>query len=361
MKVLISLGMGHSIIECLVGPLTRLEKVQEVLLVRTRPGPALPKVKYFCPPQFMSRLSVPATLYKLVILIYLSIFKKPDLIHSFLIFPHGILAFITGKITRKSISVTLNAGPVEFYGIGGSPLGIDYNQPLPRSGKIFLWMLTRCDNIMVINSSTKEFLISHGIGKNKISILPQPVNTEKFHPIQIPKEYEIISVGRLAPVKHVEVVLKALAIIKQDYPGIRAAVVGDGPSENFLKEIAAEMRIDENVKFLGFREDLPLYYNKAKIFILTSEREGGPLTLTEAMACGIPPVAAKCGIVPDIGIDGVNCIIVEGYNDADTFAEGIIKLLNDDALYSKLSDNAVQTAKKITVEDATQVWENVLK
>ncbi len=361
MKILVIMGFLDSLIDSLVRPITQLEIVQEVLVVRYWPSIVLPKTRYKCPPSFISRFPVLATFYKLFIMIYLSLINKPDFIHSFRLFPHGIMAFIGGKLIGRPVGVTLNAGAAELYGLSGNPLGIDYSQPIPKSGKFYLWMLKHCNAILVLNSSTKKFLTIHGISEGKVFILPQPVNIDKYKPMSIPKRYDVISVGRLIPVKHNEVLLKAIAIVKQSRLDIKVGIVGDGSSRGFLEELAVELNISNNVEFLGFSEDTPYYYNSAKVFALTSEREGGPLTFTEAMACGIPPIASQCGIVTDVGKDGENCIIIKDLSDVDAFAHAIIRLSEDNELYEKLSRNAFKTSRSITIERAMQVWEKIFE
>ncbi|MFC1952568.1 glycosyltransferase [Chloroflexota bacterium] len=360
MKILIEMGLGDSLIDCLVRPLIRLEYVHEVLIVQNWTGPSLPKVQYYCPPRFITRLPTHATLYKMFILIYLALFKRPDFIHSFILFPHGIMAFIAGKLSGKSVGITLNAGPSELYGVGGVT-GVNYTLPLPWFGKIFLWILKHCDTIVAINSFTKEFLVSHGVNIGRIHIMPQPVDTDRFQPMDIPKKYDVISVGRLAPVKHTEVLLEATAMARQLYPGIRVGIVGDGPSRTLLEKLAEELGISDNVEFVGYKENVEYYYNSAKVFVLTSEREAGPLALTEAMACGIQVISSKCGIVPDIGQDGFNCVIIENYNNSTAFSEAIVSLLNDKELYYKLSENALQTARNITIDSATDTWKSIFE
>lgn len=189
MKILIVIGLNNSLIECLVGPLSHMKDIQEIMLVRSQPGVNLPGVRYYCPPGAVARYPIFATICKFGIALYLTLVKRPSLIHSFLIFPSGLIAFAVATLSGIPCSLTLNAGPVELYGIGGSPLGIDYNRPLPWSGRLFLWILKHARTVIVLNSATRDFLFDHGINKERIHILPQPVSPEKFHPLNTMKKY----------------------------------------------------------------------------------------------------------------------------------------------------------------------------
>jgi glycosyltransferase involved in cell wall biosynthesis len=361
MKVLVQVGnLRSGLINHLMRPLVQAENVREISLVCRNPGPAIPKLKYHCPPRFISRFAPAAVACEFFILLYISVFKKPSCILGFLLFPHGLMAFMAAKLARRPVGIALIAGQVELYAIG-SPLGVEFTKPPPLPGKIFLKIMKRCDVIMVTNSSSQEFLLSQGMDKGKIHILPQPVARDRYYPMDIPKKYDAISVGRLAPVKHVEIFLKAISEVKKEYEGIKACIVGNGPSRAYLERLAIDLGLARCVEFAGFKEDVTRYYNSARIFVMTSEREGGPFTLMEAMACAIPAVTSRCGVVSDIGQDGSNCIIIENYNDSAAFAEAIVRLLKDEDLCHRLAQNALETASSISMEKATQAWNTILR
>jgi len=360
MKILIHMKLGDSSLDSHIRPITELDYIDRIIIVRDYPGPIMIKVEYHCPPSIVSRFSILAALYKFFILLYFSIVNRPDLIHAYMLFPHGVLAFVVAKLTRRPISISLISGPVQFYSIG-SPLGIKYNLSIPWFGRVFLKILKHCDIITTTGSYTSNFLISHGISKNRIHILPHSVSELKHKPIDIPKIYDVISVGRLSPVKHIEVLLRAISKVKERHQDIRAGIVGDGPCSASLKELSTELDINDNVEFLGFNEDVTYYYNSSRIFILTSEREGFPFSLVEAMMCGLPSIVSNCGDIIDKVKVGYNAIIVQHYDDVEGFADSVIRLLEDKELYHRLSHNALKTVKELSVEVVTQEWNKIFR
>ena len=126
MKVLVQVGnLGSSIIDHRVRPITQAANVNQVLLVCRRPGPEIPKLEYHCPPRLVSRLAPVAIVHEFFTLLRLSVFRRPNCILGHLLFPHGLMAFVVGKLTRRRIILSLIAGPIELYALG-SPLGVEF-------------------------------------------------------------------------------------------------------------------------------------------------------------------------------------------------------------------------------------------
>ena len=360
MKILVNMKLGNGPLEYHIRPITQLEGVEEIFIVRDYPGPDLPKVTYHCPPRRISKLAIFATVYKLFTLIYLSLFRKPDLVHAYLLFPHGVLAYMSAKLTGRPVGISLLAGPVELHAIG-SPLGVKFTDPLPWFGKVFVNILKNCNVVTTTGSYTRDFLTSKGISQNRIHVLPHSVSELMFHPTDTPKDYDIISVGRLAQVKHVEVVLRAISIISERYKKVKASIVGDGPCRTYLEKLVVELGISDNVEFSGFRKNVADYYNAGRVFVLTSEREGFPFSFVEAMRCGIPSVVSNCGDIIDIARDGLNAIVIQNYDDIEGFADAILRLLEDKELHHRLSRNALETVKELSVESIAREWGKLLK
>jgi glycosyltransferase involved in cell wall biosynthesis len=361
MKVLVQVGnLGSSIIERLIRPIAGVKKVKKIVVISRRPGPKIPKVEYCSPPKFISRSAPLAIIYEFFTLLYLSISKRPGFILGYLLFPHGLMAFIVAKLTRRPVIVSLIAGPVELYAVG-SPLGIEFTKPLPRLGRILLRVLKRADAVVTTGSFTKSFLISRGVEESKIYPLigVSPPVDPRLHPAKTPKLYDIVLIARLAPVKRIEVLLHTTSIVREKYENIKVCIVGDGPCRGELEALADELGLNDNVDFAGFQRDVAYYYNSARIFVLTSEREGFPTVFLEAMKCGLPCIVSNCGDITDIAQDGSNSLVIQKYDDHEGFARAIIRLLEDKELYRKLARNALETTKALPVEKAAQAWQSL--
>jgi glycosyltransferase involved in cell wall biosynthesis len=295
-------------------------------------------------------------------MIYLSIHEKPAFIQGYLLFPHALMAFFVGKLTCRKIGISLLAGPVELYAIG-SPIGAySYCNSLPNlntKAKMFSYVLTKSDFITVTGSYTKDFLISIGIDENKIFVLPHVIDN-RFESKDVDKEYDLIYVGRLAKVKHVDILLKAVQLAKNEYPDINAVIVGDGECRSALENISNNLGLSENIYFAGYQTNVWDWYNKAKISVLTSEREGFPYSVVESLSCGLPVISSDCGDVNDLIKTGYNGFVVKRYADYESFAFNISNILRNKAMLKIYSNNGIKSTKCIHAKNISLTWKYII-
>jgi glycosyltransferase involved in cell wall biosynthesis len=169
------------------------------------------------------------------------------------------------------------------------------------------------------------------------------------------KKYDVLFVGRLTKAKGVDILLKAINILKEKYQKeIKAAIVGKGYLEEELKELVMELGIEKEVEFLGVRRDIEKLMKSTKLFVLPSRWEGLPLTVLEAMSSGAGIIAAKVGGIPEV-IEHKKEGILISPDDPEALAGAIAKLLKDRELRVKLSINAYQKVKeKYSIEVYTK-------
>ncbi|MFW5895307.1 MAG: glycosyltransferase [archaeon] len=342
-------------------PITLLESVEEIMVVRDTEGIKSNKITYYCPPVWTLKIPPLAFIYKFILMMYLSISKNPSFIYGYLLFPHASLAFLVGKLTNKKVGISLIAGPVELFSSGSPIDDYSYCDPLPKlnlRAKIFAWILRSSDLVTVTGSYTKDFLTSIGINKEKIFILYHTVD-ERFKDEDTEKEYDIVYVGRLGKVKHVSTIIKSVKIIKKRISNLRVAIVGDGNCKFELKSLSKKLGVDKNVDFVGYQKNVEDWYNKSKIFVLTSEREGFPYTVIESLKCGVPVITSDCGDVCDLIEDGYNGFFIDNYYDYEAFADKIIEILENDKLLERLSDNSLESIDNINPDNLSIVWKDI--
>jgi glycosyltransferase involved in cell wall biosynthesis len=134
-------------------------------------------------------------------------------------------------------------------------------------------------------------------------------------------------VGRLVPIKGVDVFLTAASIVGRLRRDAVFVVVGDGESRLVLEAQVRSLGMSEAVRFLGWRADLPSLYASLDVVVLTSHNEGTPLSLMEALATGRPVVATAVGGVPDM-ISSAECGLLVPDGDAEAVAEAILGVIN---------------------------------
>jgi glycosyltransferase involved in cell wall biosynthesis len=130
---------------------------------------------------------------------------------------------------------------------------------------------------------------------------------------QPPPERYVLFAGRLHHVKGVDLLLHAWNIVARDYPDTELYIVGDGPENQSLREMTFSLGLSDRVCFLGRKgqTELPALYRNAEVVILPSRREGLPLSILEASACGAICIGTKIPGIPEILTDGVDGYLCE--------------------------------------------------
>jgi len=215
------------------------------------------------------------------------------------------------------------------------------------------------DRVICASQGEKEMLLSvYGVSAQRVSVVPCGVDTERFRPLDRsrvrrrlgipPKERVILFVGRIEPLKGIDVLLRAVSHLDGEF---RALVIGgDGKDldrKGELFALATELRIADKVTFLDAvpHSDLPLYYNAAHVCVVPSYYESFGLVAVEAMACGVPVVASRVGGLKETVQDGQTGYLVP-WLCPEPFAERLELLLNNEPLRRSLGREARAAAER---------------
>ena len=137
-------------------------------------------------------------------------------------------------------------------------------------------------------------------------------------------------VGRLTPIKALDVLLDAAAGASASLPGLRVLVAGSGSDEERLRARAAELGLGETVVFLGARDDVGAVLASVDVSVICSDSEGMPLSVLEAMAAGLPVVATRVGGLPEIVEHDVTGLLVAP-RDPHALGRALTELFQDPA------------------------------
>jgi glycosyltransferase involved in cell wall biosynthesis len=190
---------------------------------------------------------------------------------------------------------------------------------------------------------------------DKITRIPNYVDTDVFRPMDEPKQYDLVYVGRIAKEKNLQALLQAV-----DRVGLTIAMIGDGDMRETLQQEFQHM--GERVMWLGRipNTELATYINRARAYVLSSFYEGHPKALIEAMACGVPVIGTN--------IYGIQQVIQHGENGylCDTAADGlqsaIETVLANDAFMHTLAENARQyVVEHYALDKIAKVEYNILR
>jgi glycosyltransferase involved in cell wall biosynthesis/protein-tyrosine-phosphatase len=155
--------------------------------------------------------------------------------------------------------------------------------------------------------------------------------------------FHIGTVGRMVPIKGLDLFLDAAAALRRQTPRVRFSILGDGPLRDDLARQARELGIDDCLDFVAPRPDPFAYYNSLDVYVNTSHHEGLPLSVVEAMACGKPIVSAAVGGIPEVVTHGEHGFLVQE-REAGRFADWYLTLMRDDSLRTTMGERAATMA-----------------
>jgi glycosyltransferase involved in cell wall biosynthesis len=146
----------------------------------------------------------------------------------------------------------------------------------------------------------------------------------------------IICVGRLVPVKQIDMLIKCISNLKSSGTYVNLIVVGDGSEKDKLINTVSENMLSENVKFLGYQSNPYKYMIQADLYVSSSRAESFPLNIAEALILDIPVIATKNSGSIEISNDGQFCELVK--NDAEALFSSLLNNLTDEFSFNILKE-----------------------
>lgn len=253
-----------------------------------------------------------------------------------------------------------------YAGVAGRLSGVpsigairgDLHHDLAGIGKGGRWLL-RFPSVFLANSyNAQANALLLGLPPSRVYVLQNVIDLQDFdrrlaaYPPRLlnPGRIHAITVARLQPVKRLERFLHGLALARQQAPELEGLIVGSGPEERRLREQAQSLGLQPDqpnggVHFLGERDDIPQLLSQSQIFVLTSEREGFPNVLLEAMSASLPIVTTPAGEASTLVQDGKNGFL-SAFDDHEALAGRLLELARSPALRGKMGRNGRQIAEE---------------
>ena len=215
------------------------------------------------------------------------------------------------------------------------------------------------DRIVGLTRREVEQYLEAGIGRpDQYTFIYNGIDVDGFAARRVDRErkrtelglprdaYVGITVGRLVPVKGQRYLIEAAARIGDRIPPLMILLAGDGPLRPELEQHAASMGVEDKVRFLGTRQDIPELLSCADVFVLPSLNEGLGLVLVEAMAMGVPCVATAVGGVPEVVADDVTGILVPP-RDPRALADAVVRLADDPDRAREMGEQGRERAREM--------------
>lgn len=223
-----------------------------------------------------------------------------DLIDGHYIYPDGFAAVLLGRVMKRPVVLSARGSDIHRF------TRFKSIKPMIR------YALRRADHVISVCNALKQEMVKLGIGDNKVTVIPNGVDTEKFQPVDKTEARKklsiannsriILSVGSLIPLKGFHVILDALPDILQKNAMVHLYIVGEGPYRSVLERQIKDLTLTRNVTLTGERpnSELRLWYSAADVFCLASSREGWANVIMESLACGTPVVATNVWGAPEM-------------------------------------------------------------
>ena len=220
-----------------------------------------------------------------------------------------------------------------------------------RSGK---FVLSHADNIIVPSGYLVDVFREFGL---KAAVVPNLVDLSQFHyRVRNPLRPHLVCTRGFGEYYGVDVVVKAFAELKRQYPEARLDLVGDGPLEAAIRQLVADLNLD-GVNFAGVasRAEIGKYYDEADIFINASWLDNMPVSVIEAFASGMPVVTTSPESMPYL-VEHERTGLLSPVGDEKALAANVTRLLQNPGLATTLAQNAHEQARSYTWEPVRMQW-----
>lgn len=233
-----------------------------------------------------------------------------DIVHSHYAIPHAVSALLAQQVLaergrRLRLACTLHGTDITLVGRE------------PGYHRLTAHAIARQDLLTAPSRWLAEATASgFGIARERIQVIPNAVDPERFRPDPDPParrwlaphgEAVLVHVSNFRPVKRVEQVVEAFAVLRQRLPAV-LALVGDGPELPKAEQLARELGVREAVRILGQQRPEAIL-QAGDLFLLPSVAESFGLAALEALACGVPVLGYAAGGLPEVVEDGVSGIL----------------------------------------------------
>ena len=238
------------------------------------------------------------------------------------------VAMITAHLGDLTYSLTTH-GPTVFFNI---------DQYLVKQ------KVEHASHVHCISDFCRSQIMAH-VGPehwSKLHIVHCGVNTDAYAPAprgeHDPAAPRLLCVGRLVPEKAQSLLIRAVARLADEFPGVACTFVGDGPDRPRLEALCRDLGVTERIKLAGSvsQDEIQNYYDAADLFVLPSFAEGVPVVLMEAMAKEIPVISTRIAGIAEL-IEEQACGLLVPPGNLDALVEAIRRLLEDSVLRDRLA------------------------
>jgi glycosyltransferase involved in cell wall biosynthesis len=213
-------------------------------------------------------------------------FGKIDLIHAHITYPGGYIAKILSKQYSIPYIISEHMGPFPF------PSLLKHNKPIEE----LMLALKYASSLIAVSPSLADKMSD--LSKKNVSVIPNMVDRNLFDISKFSSDkFTFFTLAGIGPFKGIDILIKAISIWRPSEDKFKFIIGGDGPNLIEYKKLAKKLNVDQLVEWVGYipKTDTPKYFKNCHVFVLPSFHESFGIVYAEALACGKPIIATKCG------------------------------------------------------------------
>jgi glycosyltransferase involved in cell wall biosynthesis len=290
---------------------------------------------------------------------------RPEVIHSHTFLGTGLEALAASRRLGLTLIGT------NHWAVGGFSLYAPMAREAVARGcwRTVVGYYNRCDWVSAPSRATLDEMIEHGLNRPR-AVISNPIDTALFRPPASGErqalkarlglsDAAVLYAGRLAREKRIEVLLRALPALRRQVPDAELVLAGHGTAREALQTLAQELGVAAHVRFTGTLNQAALaeLCRAVDVFAIASTSESQSMVLLQAMAAGLPAVAARHGplieyVTPEIGL-------LAEPEQPEMFAEALARLLRTPALRAAMAERAARATARFGVSAVVDAWQDI--
>jgi len=323
LKVAFVAGLSDKKLKQKLVPLALLPEINGVHLYRRRPLSGLEKITWQPLPVWATRSRWAGDMLRFLLMMARG--RQYDLIIGCNQAFHGVMASLCGAFWKKPVIQIVTSGIEHIC-----------------SQVLLKQTLLSAHAVAVRGPKSREQLKSHGY-KGLIEILHNPCELPETHHGSCPGRYryDMLAVGDYAPAKAYPWMMEVLGSVKKSFPALRVAIAGKGPFQQKLTPVLNRLKLGDSVSFLGWQDEDVLgdLYRKSRLLLLTSQTEGLPMVVIEAMSHKKPVFVTDVGDLAWLVRNGQDGFVLP-FGQTQEMASTLIKALSDTETLDRMGRSA---------------------
>lgn len=283
-----------------------------------------------------------------------------EVLHVHYAIPHAYAAFMAKQMLKEKgldvrVVTTLHGTDITLVG----------SHPTYKSAVEF--SINNSDIVTAVSNNLKETTNKLFNINNPIEVVYNFIDTEKYEnahkedckriALAKPHERILTHVSNFRPVKRVEDVVRVFSEVNKEIPS-KLLMIGEGPERAKAEKLVKELKISDDVFFLGNSSEVAKILCYTDVFLLPSQTESFGLAALEAMAASTAVISTNTGGLPEVNIHGETGYL-SNLGDVKDMAKNAISILKDDATLLKFKENARKHTKKFSLESVLPIYEDI--